>query len=394
MMTDMLGNQIAAGVGSVPDFIENHRAGRLRVLAVLGRARQAALPEVPSFGEMGLAGFDDLPYYGFWAPAGTPQIGKEEWDALTPAQRHGMLVAQGGEYGAQWGRGYEVSDDDDLARQFREQFGDTPEEIASGGFELNNQRQTGLRIGFGNAPQYGESGWDQVAVDPSRIMWLDPEGTENRRYVYEAENQRGDVVAGEQGRADDDGLGDNFWIVGIATVLGGGMLANALTAAPAAGAEVAATGGATTGSATGGTTLAEYGSMTGGLDGGMVAANPVVQGGGIVSEAATGGAAAAGAGGGGAASSIPGWSSLSPASQQLLTRAGLSAAGTAAQSVLGARAAEENRDFASEQQERVLAERREEEERARAEREGMRSRSRLNISVTPKTGLVNSQRGA
>ncbi len=72
MMGDMLGNQIAAGVGSVPDFIENHRAGRLRVLAVLGRARQPALPDVPSFGEMGLAGFDDLPYYGFWAPAGTP----------------------------------------------------------------------------------------------------------------------------------------------------------------------------------------------------------------------------------------------------------------------------------------------------------------------------------
>ncbi|MFO0442954.1 MAG: Bug family tripartite tricarboxylate transporter substrate binding protein [Betaproteobacteria bacterium] len=72
MMGDMLGNQSAAGVVSVPDFIENHRAGRLRVLAVLGRARQAALPEVPSFGEMGLTGFDDLPYYGFWAPAGTP----------------------------------------------------------------------------------------------------------------------------------------------------------------------------------------------------------------------------------------------------------------------------------------------------------------------------------
>ena len=77
MMGDMLGNQIAAGVGSVPDFIENHRAGRLRVLAVLGRARQAALPDVPSFGEMGLTGFDDLPYYGFWAPAGTPAAAVE-----------------------------------------------------------------------------------------------------------------------------------------------------------------------------------------------------------------------------------------------------------------------------------------------------------------------------
>ncbi len=77
MMGDMLGNQIAAGVGSVPDFIENQRAGRLRVLAVLGRARQAALPDVPSFGEMGLTGFDDLPYYGFWAPAGTPAAAVE-----------------------------------------------------------------------------------------------------------------------------------------------------------------------------------------------------------------------------------------------------------------------------------------------------------------------------
>lgn len=77
MMGDMLGNQVAAGVGSVPDFIENHRAGRLRVLAVLGRARQSALPDVPSFGEMGLTGFDDLPYYGFWAPAGTPAAAVE-----------------------------------------------------------------------------------------------------------------------------------------------------------------------------------------------------------------------------------------------------------------------------------------------------------------------------
>ena len=72
MMTDMLGNQIAAGVGSVPDFIENHKAGKIRVVAVLGGARQAALPDVPTFAELGLAGFEDLPYYGIFAPAGTP----------------------------------------------------------------------------------------------------------------------------------------------------------------------------------------------------------------------------------------------------------------------------------------------------------------------------------
>lgn len=72
LMADMLGNQIPAGVASVPDFIENHKARKLRVVAVLGDKRQAALPDVPTFAELGLSGFEDVPYYGIFAPAGTP----------------------------------------------------------------------------------------------------------------------------------------------------------------------------------------------------------------------------------------------------------------------------------------------------------------------------------
>jgi tripartite-type tricarboxylate transporter receptor subunit TctC len=73
MIGDMLGNQIAAGVASVPDFIENHKAGKVRMVAVLGGSRQAALPDVPTFAELGLAGFEDVPYYGIFAPHGTPK---------------------------------------------------------------------------------------------------------------------------------------------------------------------------------------------------------------------------------------------------------------------------------------------------------------------------------
>ncbi len=73
MMADMLGNQIPAGVGSVQDFIENHRAGKMRVVAVMGDKRQGAMPEVPTFAELGLAGFEEIPFYGFFAPAGTPR---------------------------------------------------------------------------------------------------------------------------------------------------------------------------------------------------------------------------------------------------------------------------------------------------------------------------------
>ncbi len=89
MMTDMLGNQIAAGVGSIPDFIENHKAGKIRVVAVLGGARQAALPDVPTFAELGLSGFEDVPYYGIFAPAGTPRAAIDGFSAAL-----GKVLAQ------------------------------------------------------------------------------------------------------------------------------------------------------------------------------------------------------------------------------------------------------------------------------------------------------------
>ncbi len=72
MMADMLGNQIPAGVGSVQDFIEYQRAGKLRMIGVLGGARQAAVPDVPTFSELGFKGLEDTPFYGIWAPKGTP----------------------------------------------------------------------------------------------------------------------------------------------------------------------------------------------------------------------------------------------------------------------------------------------------------------------------------
>ncbi len=81
MMQDMLGNQIAAGVGSIPDFIENHRAGKVRVVAVMGTQRQPALPDVPTLAEAGIPGFEELPYYGVFAPAGTPRAAVDAFSA-------------------------------------------------------------------------------------------------------------------------------------------------------------------------------------------------------------------------------------------------------------------------------------------------------------------------
>ncbi len=48
------------------------KAGRLRALAVSARARLAALPDVPTLGELGYQGMEDYVWIGFFAPAGTP----------------------------------------------------------------------------------------------------------------------------------------------------------------------------------------------------------------------------------------------------------------------------------------------------------------------------------
>ena len=100
MMADMLGNQITAGVGSVPDFIENQKAGKIRVVAVIGDKRQAILPDVPTFAELGVRGLEDLPYYGLFAPAGTPpaqleRIGQALQRVIALPDVHGRLTDMG-----------------------------------------------------------------------------------------------------------------------------------------------------------------------------------------------------------------------------------------------------------------------------------------------------------
>jgi tripartite-type tricarboxylate transporter receptor subunit TctC len=75
------GPAVAAVVGGQPPIaslgvsgpIAQIKAGRLRALAVSARARLAALPEVPTLGELGYPGMEDYVWIGFFAPAGTPQ---------------------------------------------------------------------------------------------------------------------------------------------------------------------------------------------------------------------------------------------------------------------------------------------------------------------------------
>lgn len=71
-ITDVVGGQIAAMVTPSGDFLANHRAGKLRMIATSGRQRSPFSPEVPTFAEQGFAELTIEEWFGFYAPAQTP----------------------------------------------------------------------------------------------------------------------------------------------------------------------------------------------------------------------------------------------------------------------------------------------------------------------------------
>ena len=70
-LTDLLGGQIQIMFN---DTAAPHvKSGKLRALAVTGARRWPLLPEVPTLGEAGVAGFEKYNWFGMLAPAGTPE---------------------------------------------------------------------------------------------------------------------------------------------------------------------------------------------------------------------------------------------------------------------------------------------------------------------------------
>ncbi|MDP1684215.1 Bug family tripartite tricarboxylate transporter substrate binding protein [Hydrogenophaga sp.] len=71
-ITDVIGGQLASMVTPHGDFLPNHRAGKLRIIATSGKTRSPFVPEVPTFAEQGFSDLVVEEWFGFYAPAKTP----------------------------------------------------------------------------------------------------------------------------------------------------------------------------------------------------------------------------------------------------------------------------------------------------------------------------------
>ena len=91
VMNDLLGGHVTIAFGVLPPALGNIHAGKLRVIAVTSKKRFSLLPEVPTFDESGMPGFEAVLHYGLLAPAGTP---KEIVDRLSVELRKLADIAE------------------------------------------------------------------------------------------------------------------------------------------------------------------------------------------------------------------------------------------------------------------------------------------------------------
>jgi tripartite-type tricarboxylate transporter receptor subunit TctC len=75
----VLGGEPKVGCLAVTAPLKHIQAGKLKALAVSSAKRLALLPDVPTLGELGIAGMQDYTWIGAFLPAGTPAAIQSKW---------------------------------------------------------------------------------------------------------------------------------------------------------------------------------------------------------------------------------------------------------------------------------------------------------------------------
>ncbi len=80
---DLVAGQVAAGIGSVGAMSPYVKTGQVRRVAVNLPARMPAMPEVPTYTEQGMAGYESGNFVALFAPLGTSAEALRQLSAAT-----------------------------------------------------------------------------------------------------------------------------------------------------------------------------------------------------------------------------------------------------------------------------------------------------------------------
>jgi tripartite-type tricarboxylate transporter receptor subunit TctC len=73
IITDLMGGHVHVSFSNANNAIPHVRSGKLKGLAITGDKRAPAVPDLPTYAEAGLPGYDPKNWQGMMAPAGTPK---------------------------------------------------------------------------------------------------------------------------------------------------------------------------------------------------------------------------------------------------------------------------------------------------------------------------------
>lgn len=101
---DLVGGQVNMNFDTMPPVLEQIKAGKIRALAISSPKRLSQLPDVPTFEEKGIRGFDVTNWYSIMGPKGLPpEMVARMNDAVKKAMAdpaiRATLEAQGVQFG-------------------------------------------------------------------------------------------------------------------------------------------------------------------------------------------------------------------------------------------------------------------------------------------------------
>jgi len=101
-LNEIIAGQVQVALFNMIAALPVVQSGRLRAIAVSGAKRSARLPDMPTLGEQGIAGFEEVGGHAMWAPAATPReivvrLHQEIVKALHSPEVKARLEAEGAE---------------------------------------------------------------------------------------------------------------------------------------------------------------------------------------------------------------------------------------------------------------------------------------------------------